>query len=110
MGFMERPVVTTLENGGKYCGMDRYECRKAWVKDLTEAGYLVIVFERHKPAVDAAFQNGADDRSRPLGTKGYASLALVEEGIHFLLNDVGGAADAPLEKLGVLENGGLDFF
>ena len=25
---------------GKYEGMDRYECRKAWVKDLDEAGYL----------------------------------------------------------------------
>ncbi len=29
------------ENGGKYCGMDRYECREAVVKDLTEQGYLV---------------------------------------------------------------------
>ena len=26
---------------GKYEGMDRYECRKAWVRDLDEAGYLV---------------------------------------------------------------------
>ena len=30
-----------LEVAGKYAGMDRYECRKAWVKDLEEAGYLV---------------------------------------------------------------------
>ena len=29
------------ENGGKYNGMDRYECRKALVKDLEEQGYLV---------------------------------------------------------------------
>ena len=29
------------ENGGKYNGMDRYECRKAIVKDLEEQGYLV---------------------------------------------------------------------
>ena len=29
------------ENGGKYTGMDRYECRKALVKDLEEQGYLV---------------------------------------------------------------------
>ena len=29
------------ENGGKYYGMDRYECRKALVKDLEEQGYLV---------------------------------------------------------------------
>ena len=31
------------ENGGKYNGMDRYECRKAIVKDLEEQGYLVKV-------------------------------------------------------------------
>lgn len=29
------------ELAGKYAGMDRYECRKAWVKDLDDAGYLV---------------------------------------------------------------------
>ena len=29
------------ENGGKYNGMDRYECRKALVKDLEDQGYLV---------------------------------------------------------------------
>ena len=31
------------ENGGPYNGMDRYECRKATVKDLEEQGYLVKV-------------------------------------------------------------------
>ena len=30
-------------NGGKYNGMDRYECRKAIVADLEEQGYLVKV-------------------------------------------------------------------
>ena len=29
------------ENGGPYNGMDRYECRKAIVKDLEEQGYLI---------------------------------------------------------------------
>ena len=29
------------ENGGKYCGLDRYECRKAIVADLEAEGYLV---------------------------------------------------------------------
>ncbi|MDD5921860.1 MAG: valine--tRNA ligase [Eubacteriales bacterium] len=28
---------------GKYQGMDRYECRKQWVKDLSDAGYLVKI-------------------------------------------------------------------
>ena len=32
---------TINENGGPYNGMDRYECRKAIVKDLEERGYLV---------------------------------------------------------------------
>jgi len=30
-------------NGGKYNGMDRYECRKAIVADLEEQGYLIKV-------------------------------------------------------------------
>ena len=34
---------TINENGGPYNGMDRYECRKAIVKDLEERGYLVKV-------------------------------------------------------------------
>ena len=33
--------ATMNELAGKYEGMDRYECRKAWVKELEEAGYLV---------------------------------------------------------------------
>jgi len=34
---------------GKYEGMDRFECRKAWVKDLTAAGYLVKTEEKVIP-------------------------------------------------------------
>ncbi|MBQ3291465.1 MAG: valine--tRNA ligase [Mogibacterium sp.] len=37
----EHAKMTSL--AGKYEGMDRYECRKAWVKDLTDAGYLVKI-------------------------------------------------------------------
>ena len=37
------------ELAGKYEGMDRYECRKAWVKDLEEAGYLVKTEEKVIP-------------------------------------------------------------
>ena len=33
--------ATMNDFAGKYAGMDRYECRKAWVKDLEDAGYLV---------------------------------------------------------------------
>ncbi len=35
------------ENAGKYQGMDRYECRKAIVKDLKEAGFLVKIEPIH---------------------------------------------------------------
>ena len=35
--------ATINENGGKYCGMDRYECRKAIVKELDEMGLLVRI-------------------------------------------------------------------
>ena len=44
------PVIRVLnddgtinENGGRYEGMDRYECRRAIVADLEEQGYLVKV-------------------------------------------------------------------
>ena len=44
------PIVNVMtddgrinENGGKFCGMDRYECRKAIVSELEEGGYLIKV-------------------------------------------------------------------
>jgi valyl-tRNA synthetase len=33
--------ATMNEYAGKYEGMDRYECRKAWVADLDAEGFLV---------------------------------------------------------------------
>ncbi len=39
-----------LETAGKYAGMDRFECRKALVKELEELGVLVSV-EDHEHAV-----------------------------------------------------------
>lgn len=41
--------ATMNEAAGKYAGMDRFECRKAWVKDLDEAGYLVKTEEKVIP-------------------------------------------------------------
>ena len=37
----EHAKMTAL--AGKYEGMDRYECRKAWVQELKDAGYLVKI-------------------------------------------------------------------
>ena len=42
--------ATMNELAGKYAGMDRYECRKAWVADLEEAGYLEKIEEMIIPA------------------------------------------------------------
>ncbi|MBR4151056.1 MAG: valine--tRNA ligase, partial [Firmicutes bacterium] len=38
------------DNCGKYAGMDRYECRKAWVDDLDAAGYLIKTEDMVIPA------------------------------------------------------------
>lgn len=51
---MERPScinpdATMNALAGKYEGMDRFQCRKAWVKELEEAGYLVKVEEKVIP-------------------------------------------------------------
>lgn len=37
------------EAAGKYEGLDRFDCRKAWVQELTEAGFLVKTEERVIP-------------------------------------------------------------
>lgn len=41
--------ATMNELAGKYAGMDRYECRQAWVADLEAAGYLVKTEEKIIP-------------------------------------------------------------
>ena len=49
--------ATVNENGGKYQGMDRYECRKAVIKDLEEGGYLVKI-EDHEHNVGTCYRCG----------------------------------------------------
>ena len=49
--------ATVNENGGKYCGMDRYECREAVLRDLEEGGYLVKV-EDHEHNVGTCYRCG----------------------------------------------------
>ncbi|MEG2199948.1 MAG: valine--tRNA ligase, partial [Anaerovorax sp.] len=41
--------ATMNKLAGKYEGMDRFECRKQWVKDLDEAGYLEKTEEKVIP-------------------------------------------------------------
>ena len=40
------PDATMNKMAGKYEGMDRFECRKAWIKELDEAGFLVKVEDK----------------------------------------------------------------
>ena len=49
--------ATVNENGGKYQGMDRYECRKAVIHDLEEGGYLVKA-EEHEHNVGTCYRCG----------------------------------------------------
>ena len=45
------------ENGGKYCGMNRYECRKAVLSDLEAEGRLVQI-EDHEHNVGTCYRCG----------------------------------------------------
>ena len=49
--------ATMNEYAGKYCGMDRYECRKAMLADLEEQGLLVKV-EDHTHNVGVCYRCG----------------------------------------------------
>ena len=49
--------ATVNENGGKYQGLDRYECRKAVLHDLEEGGYLLKV-EEHEHNVGTCYRCG----------------------------------------------------
>ena len=49
--------ATVNENGGKYQGLDRYECRKAVLRDLQEGGYLVKT-EDHEHNVGTCYRCG----------------------------------------------------
>ncbi|MDD4700053.1 MAG: valine--tRNA ligase [Oscillospiraceae bacterium] len=51
------------ENGGKYCGLDRYEARKQIVKDLDEAGFLVKI-EPIKHNVGSCYRCGTEVEPR----------------------------------------------
>lgn len=49
--------ATVNENGGKYCGMDRYECRKAVLADL-EAESRLLKIEDHEHNVGTCYRCG----------------------------------------------------
>ena len=70
---------------------------------VAEEGPGVEELHRLRELLHAVLEVGAADRRRPLRPQGDAAPALVLEGEHLLADDVGRAADAALEELGVLE-------
>ena len=66
----------------------------------------VIHFAGQRVGKELALQKGAHCARRALGLQGDAAIALILEGVHFLLHDIGGIAHAAQEKLGMLKNGG----
>ena len=72
---------------------------------VAEEGPDVEELHRLRQFVHPVLDVGAADRRRALGSQGDAAPALVLEGEHLLLDDVGRAADAAHEEVGVLEGG-----
>ena len=77
---------------------------------ITEHGAVEIVHLGGLGVVEKAVldEHTACARSA-LRLKGNGAAALVVKGVHFLLNDVGGVAHAPEEKLGMLYNRSTHF-
>ena len=64
------PIVNVMddsavinENGGKYCGLTREECRKEIVKDLQEGGFIVKI-EPYKHNVGTCYRCGTNIEPR----------------------------------------------
>ena len=69
------------------------------------AGGEIVELDGQAVVVDAVLEHGARRARGAFGAQGYGAASLVEEGVHFLLDDVGGVADAALEELRVLKDG-----
>ncbi len=76
---------------------------------VAESRDVVEQADRRGPGSHAVFEVAADDAGGAFGTQGQAAAALVQEGVHFLLDDVGGVADAALEKIGLFKSRDADF-
>ena len=69
---------------------------------------MVKVLLGHGLVEQAVLQKGAGHARRALGAQGDGALSVVLEGIHLLLDHVGGLAHGAVEQLGVLEHGSAD--
>lgn len=71
---------------------------------VTEHGSEIIRFHRHNALRKAVFYERTRNARRTFGAQRHTSVSLVKECVHFLCHDVGGFADASLEKFGMLEH------
>lgn len=65
----------------------------------------VIHLHRQHARVQAVLHQRAHRARGSLRLEGHRAMALVLEGVHFLLHDVGGVAHAPQKQLGVFKHG-----
>jgi len=76
---------------------------------ITEDGSVEVVhLAGQRVSVKAVLHQGANSAGGAFGLQGNGAVALVLEGVHFLLHDVGGVAHAAQEQFRVLEHGGAD--
>lgn len=73
--FTKNAVIN--ENGGKYCGMTRYEARKAIVKDLENEGFLVEA-ESYKHNVGSCYRCHSEVEPR-LSKQWFVSMKALAE-------------------------------
>ena len=66
----------------------------------------IVRFHRQSLLRKPVFDECARNASRPFGAQSHTAVPLVEEGVHFLVDDVRGFAHSPGEKFGMLESGG----
>ena len=82
--------------------------RPAWGRSWRKYGPQHQSFTGCGELVHPVLDVGAADRRRALGPQREAALALVGEGEHLLVDDVGALPDTAREQLGVLEHRRLD--
>jgi hypothetical protein len=65
----------------------------------------IVHLKGQRPGVEAVFHEAPCHAGRALGLERDAAAALVQECVHLLLHDIGGAAHAAQKKLGMLKEG-----
>ena len=76
---------------------------------ITEAAGKIACFYRKSTVEKSVFDKSAHASCGTFRAKGDGTFTFIKEGVHFLLNNVGGIANASCKKFGVFEGGETDF-